>query len=345
MSKIDYFAREKEILEAVIREYMRSGSPVGSRTVAAKPEINLSPASVRNVMSDLENRDLLTQPHTSAGRVPTVSGMRFYLNSILILEKLDQDKKEFIKKSLLQSGADFKATLQQASKILSSFSSQISMIMSPAQRASVWKQIDFILLKPGLVMSVLILEGGLVCNRVIETGKDLSTDDLIRYGNYLNDNFQGRTVAEIRTSIVRQLQNTRRKFENLYQKALYLAHGACEEADDRELFIGGATNLLTQDNPDITQLRELLDLLEEKSRLLSLLDKTVKARDLRVSFAQEHGLKNISDYSFISSPYGPEGNALGTVGVVGPVYMNYSRLIPTVDLVAEILTQLFQKNS
>ncbi|MFP4168325.1 MAG: heat-inducible transcriptional repressor HrcA [Desulfonatronovibrionaceae bacterium] len=345
MPRADYLDREKKILETVIREYIRTGRPVGSRTVARAPGINLSAATVRNVMSDLESRELLTQPHTSAGRVPTVAGMRFYLNSLLTLEKLDQRQKELIKRSLMESGPDFKATLRRASRVLSSFSNQIAMVMSPAEKAAVWKQIDFVLLKPGLVMSVLVLEGGLVSNRVIETGKKLTADDLIRYSNYLNDNFQGRTVAGIRQSIIRQLHSTKQRLKDLYQQALSLAYDACEEAPERELYVGGATNALDQENPDFSQLKDLLELLEEKSSLLNLLDKTVKASDLRVFFPQDHGLSNLSNYSLISSPYGPGENVLGTVGVVGPVHMNYPLLIPTVDLVAEILTQLFQNNS
>ena len=345
MPRTDYIQREKTILEAIIKAYIRTGRPVSSRAVAGMDEVGQSPATVRNVMSVLTDKGMLDQPHVSAGRIPTLAGMRYYLRSFLTLERLDSHCRESIINSLMDSGPDFNATLRQASRVLSSFSNQVAMIMSPAQAAATWKQIDFVLLKPGLVMSVLVLEGGLISNRMIETEKKLSGDELIYYSNYLNEHFQGKTVSEIRKSIVRQLRDAPKNFENLYLQALYLARNACEDALDRELFVDGATKVLNNNRVDISQLKDLLDLLEEKSKLLTLLDGTIKASDIRVFFAEDHGLTNLSNYGFISSPYGPENNALGSVGVIGPVHMNYPRLIPTVDLVAQILTQLFQKNS
>ncbi len=332
-------------MEAVIREHIRTGRPVGSRTVSRKEDINLGPATVRNTMADLEEKELLFQPHTSAGRLPTLMGLRLYLQSFLTLEKLPSRERDTIRDLLTNSGPDFNDTLRNASRVLSSFSRQVAMVMSPSQASAVWRQIDFVLLKPGLVMSVLVFKGGLISNRVIKTDEKLTTDELIRFGNYLNDHFQGKTVAEIRSRIVKQLQQVRNNFEDLYHQALTLARDACQDCPESQLFVGGTTNALDHENVNMSEMRELFALLEEKSKLLNLLDKTIQAKDMRVTFPQDYGLNNLSNYGFISSPYGPEGKALGTVGVIGPVSMNYPRLIPTVDLVARILTQLFQKNS
>jgi heat-inducible transcriptional repressor len=336
--------RETDVLSTVIQNYILTGQPVGSRTVAKKSYLNLSPATIRNIMADLSERGFLVQPHTSAGRIPTTMAFRCYLDSILTIDPLPPDEEQRISTALEQVGPDLPLTLSQASKILSSLSNQVSMVLTPRKSLVRWQQIDFVLLRPGLVMSVLVLDGGLIQNKVIQVDKDIAADDLIKYSNFLNDTFQGRTLYQVRAEILKQMERARQKFEHLYQKALKLARDTFE-TNNRQVFVEGRLNLLeAEEMPDVAAMRDLFRILEEKSNLLQLLDKTIESRGLNIILGEEQDLEELQDYSVISSPYSIKDDTLGVVSVIGPLRMNYSKIIPTVDLMAKILSQIFHKH-
>lgn len=336
--------REIDVLSTLIQDYILTGQPVGSRTVAKKSQLNLSPATIRNIMADLSERGLLSQPHTSAGRVPTTKAFRYYLDSILTISPLPLEEQQRISKTLEEVGPDLPQTLSQASKILSSLSNQISMVLTPRKSLVRWQQIDFILLRPGLVMSVLVLDGGLIQNKVIQVDKDITADELIKYSNFLNDSFQGRTLYQVREEILEQMKKAHLEFEHLYKKALKLAQDTFE-ANNRQVFVEGTINLLEgEDLSDINAMRDLFKILEEKSKLLQLLDKTIESRGLNIILGEEQNLEELQEYSVISSPYSIKDDTLGVVSVIGPMRMDYSKVIPTVDLMAKILSQIFRKH-
>lgn len=334
--------RQKDILLTVVKKYILTGQPVGSRTVARDSSLKLSPASIRNIMADLSDEGYLEQPHTSAGRVPTSKGIRVYLDSSLELEPLSREIEERIKSTLSSVGPDLSQTLSQTCKVLSSLSSQISLVITPSQHLIRWQQIDFVLLRPGLVMSILVMEGGMINNKVIKVDDDISSDDLIRFSNYLNEHFQGKTLLHVRASILAQMQAARKKFENLYEKALQLARDSFEDAS-RQIFVEG-THYLFQgtDFSDLNKMRELFKILEEKSRLLKLLDKTIESRNLSIILGREEKMDELNDFTVISSPYSIRDENIGAVSIIGPTRMNYSRIVPAVDLTAKILSQLLQ---
>jgi heat-inducible transcriptional repressor len=295
-------------------------------------------------MADLSERGLLSQPHTSAGRVPTTKAFRYYLDSILTISPLPLEEQQRISKTLEEVGPDLPQTLSQASKILSSLSNQISMVLTPRKSLVRWQQIDFILLRPGLVMSVLVLDGGLIQNKVIQVDKDITADELIKYSNFLNDSFQGRTLYQVREEILEQMKKAHLEFEHLYKKALKLAQDTFE-ANNRQVFVEGTINLLEgEDLSDINAMRDLFKILEEKSKLLQLLDKTIESRGLNIILGEEQNLEELQEYSVISSPYSIKDDTLGVVSVIGPMRMDYSKVIPTVDLMAKILSQIFRKH-
>ncbi|MBT8763586.1 heat-inducible transcription repressor HrcA [Desulfohalobiaceae bacterium Ax17] len=336
--------REIDVLSTLIQDYILTGQPVGSRTVAKKSQLNLSPATIRNIMADLSERGLLSQPHTSAGRVPTTKAFRYYLDSILTISPLPLEEQQRISKTLEEVGPDLPQTLSQASKILSSLSNQISMVLTPRKSLVRWQQIDFILLRPGLVMSVLVLDGGLIQNKVIQVDKDITADELIKYSNFLNDSFQGRTLYQVREEILEQMKKAHLEFEHLYKKALKLAQDTFE-ANNRQVFVEGTINLLEgEELSDINAMRDLFKILEEKSKLLQLLDKTIESRGLNIILGEEQNLEELQEYSVISSPYSIKDDTLGVVSVIGPMRMDYSKVIPTVDLMAKILSQIFRKH-
>ncbi len=336
--------RQADVLFTIVRNYIQSGQPVGSRTVARQSSLNLSPASIRNSMADLAEEKYIEQPHTSAGRIPSTKGFRYYLDSKLDLEPLPGGLEETIKSSLSGVGPDLSNTLSQASKVLSSISNQISLVITPSQKNIRWKHIDFILLRPGLVMSVLVMEGGMVQNKVVNVDTDISADDLVKFSNYLNDHYQGKTLQQVRSSIVGQMEKARKQFDHLYQNALKLARESFEPKNNRQVYVDG-THYLFQDTDsiDLSKMREVFRLLEERSKLLKLLDNTLESDGLSILMGQEQEWEELSDYAVISSPYSLQDDSVGHVSIIGPTRMNYSRIIPAVDLTARILSQIFRE--
>ncbi|MFW5731303.1 MAG: heat-inducible transcriptional repressor HrcA [Desulfonatronovibrionaceae bacterium] len=335
--------RKTYVLLTIVKNYILTGKPVGSRKVARDCGLNLSPASIRNIMADLSETGYLGQPHTSAGRIPTWRGLRFYLDSSLEIEPLPLEIQEKIRNTLTSVGPDLSQTLSQACKILSSLSGQISLIITPSHQLARWQQMDFIFLRPGLIMSILIMEGGITQNKVINVDKDITSDDLVKFSNYLNENFQGKPLHEVRSVILSQMEKTRKQFENLYQKALKLA-GQSFEYGARQVFLEGTHHLFeTQKLSDISKMRELFKVLEEKSKLFKLLDKTIETKNLSIILGQEQKFDELNDFSVISSPYSLQDNTVGAVSIIGPSRMNYPKIIPAVDLTAKILSQFLQE--
>ncbi|MFO7727773.1 MAG: heat-inducible transcriptional repressor HrcA [Desulfonatronovibrio sp.] len=331
--------RKTDVLLTIVKNYILTGQPVSSKAVSTDSNLKLSPASIRNIMGDLSDEGYIEQPHTSAGRIPTAIGFRFYLDSNLEIEPLSRGVEEQIKTTLTSVGPDFSKTLSQACKILSSFSSQISLVIAPSHQLIRWQQIDFVLLRPGLVMSVLVMEGGMVTNRVINVDRDINGDDLVRFSNYLNDHFQGKTLLHVRATILNQMHSARRQFENLYEKALNLARQSFEDTS-RQVYMEGTHYLFQKkDFSDLNKMRELFKMLEEKSKILKLLDKTIESKNLNILLGQDE----LSQFTVISSPYSMRDDNIGAVSIIGPTRMNYSKIVPAVDLTAKILSQLLQE--
>ncbi len=335
--------RKTHVLLTIVNNYILTGQPVGSRTVSRDSSLKLSPASIRNIMADLSEDGYIEQPHTSAGRIPTAKGIRFYLDSNLEIEPLSREIQEKIKSSLTSVGPDLSQTLSQTCKVLSSLSGQISLVITPSHQLIRWQQIDFVLLRPGLVMSILVMEGGMINNKVIKVDQEITGDDLVRFSNYLNEHFQGKTLLHVRAAILAQMQNARKQFENLYENAFRLAHESFDQPN-RQVYVEG-THYLFQgtDFSDLNKMRELFKMLEEKSKLLKLLDKTIESKNLSIILGQEQKMDELSDFTVISCPYTLRDENIGSVSIIGPTRMNYSKIVPAVDLTAKILSQLFQE--
>lgn len=332
--------REIDILTTIVDIYIHTAQPVGSRTVSKTSSLGLSPASIRNVMADLTDKGYLEQPHTSAGRIPSVTGFRFYLDSILHLAPLSREEKERIRADLSDDRAELPDIFRQGSRLLSSLSNQVSLILAPRQELVKWQQIDFILLRPGLVMAVLVMQGGILHNKVINTDAIITADDLIRYGNYLNHLFQGRTITSARAMIVTEMERAREQFDALYARALNLAQQTFSTAGAPELFIDGTKTIVDQPEfADLDTMRDLLDLIEERSRLLDLLDKTATLNTPKIALGREEKWRELDNCCLVSSPYRTSDNVLGVVGVIGPMRMNYSKVVPLVDFTARVLSQ------
>ncbi|WP_461210899.1 heat-inducible transcriptional repressor HrcA [Desulfocurvus sp. DL9XJH121] len=338
--------REHAVLATIVEHFIRDAKPVGSRTVARDSGLSLSPASMRTVMADLTDKGFLEQPHTSAGRAPTPRAFRWYLSAVLAPQDLDGEARRTIQDSLDLAGLDMPEMLRRASHALSSCVRQVGMALAPGGFDVRWRSIDFVSVRSDLVMAVLVLDGGVVQNRMLPVQEELSRDELVRFGNYLNHHFAGMTLSEARTRILRELDGAGRRMDRLYHRALTLANATFDAEDGRDLFVGGASRLL--DQPEFTDaetVRELLDLFDERSRLLELLDRTIEAGEMRITFSTEaeaSGEDARREYSLISSPYGGQGGPRGVVGVIGPLRMDYARIVPAVDFTARVLTDLIR---
>lgn len=337
--------RELEVLTAIVEDYIAKAQPVGSRTVSKTGSMRLSPASIRNTMADLTDKGYLEQPHTSSGRVPTAKAFRLYLDQVMQLRPLPVSMKEMMASSLGQAGLEIDDILRHASRVLSTASRQVCMVLAPRHSLARWRQIDFVLLRPGLVMAILVLQGGLVQKRVVTVADDIGADDLVHFGNYLNHHFQDLTVSEVRGRIIAEMAAAKRELSNLTGRAMQLAMDAFSTTDAPEVFVEGTLNMLSQ--PEFTDLgvmREVLGALEERTRLLEVLDKTMAEYRTVVVLGAEAQVSDLAGCGLVSSPYGGAGSPLGAVSVIGPLRMDYAEVVPLVNYTAQLITAMLGRH-
>lgn len=346
-------SRQSVILTAIVEKYIATAAPVASGTVAAVPALKLSSASVRAVMAELTELGYLEQPHTSAGRVPTDRAFQLYVNSLMRVKPLCKAEQQRIQTALSGKNREFKDTLRKASAIVSEQCHQVGMVLAPSAQNSCLHSIGFTSGGEHLVVAMLAFDGGLTETRVVHTHEHFNADELIRFSNYLNQHFTGLPVSAIRIAILQELVGAKDHLEQVAANALGLACLAVEQtpfqnSDDPTLFVDGTVNILDHaEFTDLKKMRELLLLLEERSRLLNLLDSTMREDTLKVTFGAAEALTThpgesetapASGLSMVSAPYGERPR--GVVSVIGPTRMDYAKVLPVVDFIAKTLTGL-----
>ena len=336
-------AREKDVLNIIIQGYIDHAQPIGSRYVAKKSGLNLSPASMRNIMSDLTEEGYLVQPHTSAGRIPTDKAFRYYVDNILRPGLLSREIRNNIDGYLNQAGLEFSELLEQTSKLISNQASQWGMAVAPSISFARWHQIEFVLVRPGLVTAILVFQGGIVQNNLIQVDESVTADDLVKYSNYLNDRFQGQNLVQVKQKILQEMEQAEIQFNDLYSRAMSLVRETFDHQNEREIFLEGTVNVLERlDKSDISGMRELLEFMEQRSNLLEILEEITNTEGLSISFGTEFYGPQLGEWGLISSPYTVKGKPVGVVGTIGPINMDYSKLVPMVDYIAKMLTQIFE---
>jgi len=332
--------RNKQILTSVINEYVLTAEPVGSRKLAKKYNINLSSATIRNVMSDLEDMGLLHQPHTSAGRIPTEKALRFYVNSILKVKDLKLREKDRIRKRYQFSELEASDIIKQTSEVLSVLSHQMSIISAPKIIGTVLKHIEFIKISTNRILVIFVSQSGFVQNRIVEDKEDISQDELDKYTNYLGDILVGISLEEVREKLDEEMQKEKITYDQLLSKALQLSKKALAEELEPELYLGGKINLLeSPEFSEVGRMKTLLQALEEKNLLLTLLDKTMDAEGVQIFIGSEVQLSDMQTLSIITSPYRQGKNVVGALGIIGPTRMDYLNLIPIVEYSAQLVTE------
>ncbi|HKA87235.1 MAG TPA: heat-inducible transcriptional repressor HrcA [Haliangiales bacterium] len=337
--------RARRILQAVVQEYLQTGDAVGSRTVTRRYGIELSPATVRNVMADLEELGLLKQPHTSAGRIPTDDGLRFFIDSLLKVRSLSPKEREDIRARYALQTADFDDVLQTTSRVLSELSHHAAIVIMPAPQRRVLEHVEFLRLRGDQLLAVLVVEGGQVENRLVKLELPGDPGFLERVNNYLNEKVKGRTLEEVRTGVLEELGRDKNQLDTLAAHALRLGEQVFKAGSAPAVIVSGQAHLFDEgegaDGPvRIDRMRALLSALEEKEGVVRLLDRTLAAEGIQVWVGAESPFRDIADVSVVGAPYGPEDRPVGSIAVVGPTRMNYSRVIPLVDFTAELVSGL-----
>jgi heat-inducible transcriptional repressor len=336
-SATDLSRRAQKILHAVITEYLTVGDAVGSRTVTRRHDLGLSPATVRNVMADLEDLGLLEQRHSSAGRVPTPTGLRFFIDSLLKVRGLSAREKEEIRERVVAPTPD--EVVQRASRLLSDLTQHAAVIIAPDPDQQRLQQIEFVPLRDGKLIAVLVTTDGRIENRLIVD--DVETQKLERIHNYLNQQLSGMTLDEVRECVIRELGEDKNKYDEAISLALRLGHAVFVAQPDRsaEVLISGQANLL-DDAFAQDRARDLLKTLEDKETLIRLLDRTRGAEGLQVFLGAETAMSALVGSSVVAVSYGPEDQPIGALAVIGPMRMNYGKVMSVVDVTAETVSRL-----
>ena len=328
--------RARQLLRTLVSRHIRDGEPVGSQTLARHAGLDVSPATIRNILASLEDAGLLAAPHTSAGRVPTAQGYRLFVDSLLQLRPLPDDELARLR-SELPAGAGTQALLGSTSELLSAMTHFVGMVSVPKRETFAFRQIEFVALDPRRVLAILVFADGEVQNRVVQVRRAFDPAELEQAARYLNVHFAGQSLATIRASLLRDLRDARSEMERLLASSVELAEQAFAPGRD-DVLLAGQTRLMgLQELSDLDRLRALFEAFAEKRELLQLLERTAKAPGMRVFIGEETGLAPLEGMSLVTAPYGHEGRTLGVLGVIGPSRMAYERVIPVVEAAAAAL--------
>lgn len=329
--------RAQTLLKALVERYIADGQPVGSRALSKISGLDLSPATIRNVMADLEEMGFVSSPHTSAGRIPTPRGYRLFVDTLLTIQ---QSEVENIESDMLNlsSNCPQQKIITNAAQMLSSLSHFAGIVMTPKSE-SIFQQIEFLRLAEKRILLVIVAPNGDVQNRLLLTEVDYTPAQLVQAGNYINQHYAGLALSEVRQRLQAELKQLHGKLSTLMRAAVQAGSDAMENPGD-EVVISGERNLLNVDelSSNMKSLRQLFDLFEEKTGLITLLDTSSKASGVQIFIGGESQLVPMDEMSVVTSSYHVNGKVVGTLGVIGPTRMAYERVIPIVDITAKLLS-------
>jgi heat-inducible transcriptional repressor len=327
--------RAKSLLKTLVELYIAEGQPVGSRTLSRASGLELSPATIRNVMADLEELGLIASPHTSAGRVPTARGYRVFVDTMLTARPRELELGPQAREQL-QPGQPGRV-ITHAAQMLSNLSNFVGVVTAP-KKASVFHHIEFLRLGERRVLLIMVAPDGDVQNRVIMTARDFSQGELVEAANFLNSHYAGLTIDAVRERLQQEVESLRTEIAELMRTAVQAGSEVMAETDP--VVVSGERNLLAvQDfGHDLGSLRKLFDLFEQKTQLMRLLDVSSRAEGVRIFIGGESGVAPYEELSIVSAPYEVDGQVVGTLGVIGPTRMPYDRMIQIVDITSKLVS-------
>ena len=332
--------REQGVLRAIVQDYIRTAEPVGSRTISRKYGFSLSPATIRTIMSDLEESGYVAQPHTSAGRVPTDKGYRLYVDSLMDRTPLSREEVERIEQRVGPSAAEMDDLLREAGKLLFALSPYVAITLAPRLQDSRFQRVEFVSLARDRVLVILLADSGLVHHKTVVVEEAFTQDDLDRMARYLSDLLKGRTLHEVRDLLVSQMAEEKALYDRLLAQALRLGAQALAGEAEADVYVAGAARIADQPEfADIQKMKSLYTAFEEKSKLVMLLSECLQGGGCRVFIGSEIPVQDIQDLSVVASPYRRQGQILGVLGVLGPTRMDYGRTVALVETTANLLTR------
>ncbi len=339
--------RAQHLLKVLVESYISDGQPMGSRNLAKMSDLEISPATIRNVMADLEELGLVESPHTSAGRVPTTKGYRLFVDTMLTVEPLTTDLVKRVSKNL-QSDLSTNSLVESASMLLSGLTSMAGVVTLPRHDRDELRQIEFLPLSDQRVLAILIVNQKEVQNRIIHTDREYSHSELQQAANYLNELCAGQDLVVARQKILQELDHVRENMNELMRSAVEMGEKIFSgtDIDKPDYVVVGQTNLMEYEElSDIYKLRSLFDAFNQKREFLNLLDRCICAEGIQIFIGQESGHKALDDCSVVTSPYTVDDEIMGVLAVVGPTRMSYERVIPIVDLTAKLLGEALNNHS
>jgi heat-inducible transcriptional repressor len=340
----DLNERSREILLGIIEGYFGTANPVGSKFIAENYNLNLSPASIRNIMGLLEEQGYIYQPHFSAGRVPTAKGYRFYIEGLMKAEKITPEQKESIKKSFNSGNRNLFDILNQASISLSYLSHYAGVVLAPDTSKVYLLHIEFIRIKPNNILVIIVLKNGITENKSFYTAKDIKQNELNRYSNKINAIIESKKcdIEGLKDIIIEEIRTDNENFYILLNDAVFYSNGGEKNNYDKCLYVGPETDLLNE--PEFSnneQIKFLIKTISDKKTIIKLLGQTKDSKTKQIFIGSDNEWSEISGLSLISAPYFSDNNMLnGSIGIIGPLRMNYSHVIPIIDFMAEFLSEI-----
>ena len=332
--------RAQHLLRVLIQRYIREGQPVGSRTLSKDSGLDLSPATIRNVMSDLEELGMVSAPHTSAGRIPTPKGYRLFVDTLVRYRPPGDTDIDKLRSQIQGQGDDAGALVSSVSKTLSEFTSLAGVVTIPHAQHPALRQIEFLPLSENRILVILVINDREVQNRILHTDREYSADELQQAANFINEHYAGRELPQVRDNILEDLDKTRDSMNQAMHDIIAVAQSAIEEAPQAgaEYVLAGETKLMDfAELSDVETLRRLFEAFSRKRLILELLDRSIHADGVQVFIGEESGYKILDDCSVVTAPYHLDDDTVGVLGVIGPTRMAYDRVVPIVDITARLL--------
>lgn len=330
--------RAQTLLRILVDRYIRDGQPVGSRTLSRESGLDLSPATIRNIVSDLEELGFVSSPHTSAGRVPTIKGYRFFVDALIKLTPPGNEELAKFSQSLTEAAEDPQSLALSVSNLLSAVTRLAGIVTVPRRPQSAVRQIEFLPLSGRRVLAILVINDREVQNKILNVSRDFGADELRRASNYLSERFGGRSLTEVRELLLSELKGTRASMNALMVEAIEMAQKVFPEGEPKaEFVVAGETNLMDVEVADVERLKGLFEAFGRQRDILHLLDQSLRADGVQIFIGHESGYQLLDSYSIVAAPYMTEDDTMGVLGVIGPTRMAYERVIPIVDVTAKLL--------
>lgn len=332
--------RAQHLLRVLIQRYIRDGQPVGSRTLSKDAGLDLSPATIRNVMSDLEDMGMVSAPHTSAGRVPTPKGYRLFVDTLVRYRQPKDDDIDMLRSQIRRKVDDADALVVSVSNMLSDFTSLAGVVTVPRGQHAALRQIEFLPLSENRILVILVINDREVQNRILHTDRNYSASELQQAANFINQHYAGVEMPQVREQLLTDLESTRDSMNEAMHDIISVAHSAMDGPDhpDGEYVLAGETNLMGfAELSDGDTLRRLFEAFSRKQQILDLLDRSINADGVQVFIGEESGFRILDDCSIVTAPYKLDDDTIGVLGVIGPTRMAYDRVVPIVDITARLL--------